>query len=283
LNKSAQKTFLNRARADPHAPERNMIMSGRNMRIGKVALTVNDLNKVSEYYERVVGLQLIARDGESARLGSGGATLLELREDKAARRASAREAGLFHTAFLLPSRADLGAWLKRAVETQIRLQGAADHLVSEAIYLADPEGNGIEIYRDRPRDEWTVANGMVEMTTDPLDAEGIMAAAGAKTWDSVPDGTVVGHVHLQAGALAPAEAFYHGVLGFPVTCRFPGAVFYGDGGYHHHLATNIWNSRNAAVRTYPATGLASVEIIAPGAAGRTLTDPWGTEILLTDH
>jgi catechol 2,3-dioxygenase len=255
-------------------------MGAATKRIGKVTLTVNDLSKVSEYYERVVGLHLVARDGETARLGGGGVTLLELREDKAARRASAREAGLFHTAFLLPSRADLGAWLRRAVEGQVRLQGAADHLVSEAIYLADPEGNGIEIYRDRLRDEWTVNNGMVEMATEALDAEGIMASA-EKPWDSVPDGTVVGHVHLQAGALAPAEGFYNGVLGFPVTCRFPGAVFYGDGGYHHHLATNIWNSRGAEVRSYPATGLASVEILAPGAVGRTVTDPWGTEIVVT--
>jgi catechol 2,3-dioxygenase len=250
------------------------------MHIGKVALTVNDLGKVADYYQDVVGLHLLARDGESARLGSGGETLLELREDKAARRASAREAGLFHTAFLLPSRADLGAWLRGAVERQIRLQGAADHLVSEAVYLADPEGNGIEIYRDRPRDEWTVENGMVEMATEPLDAEGVMAAA-EMPWDSAPDGTVVGHVHLQAGALAPAEAFYNGVLGFPVTCRFPGAVFYGDGGYHHHLATNVWNSRGAGARSYPATGLASVEIVAPGAEGRVLVDPWGTEIVVT--
>jgi len=256
-------------------------MSGNNMRIGTVALTVNDLDSVSAYYERVVGLRLIARDGESARLGAGGETLLELRQDKAARRASPREAGLFHTAFLLPSRTDLGAWLRGAVAGQIRLQGASDHLVSEAIYLADPEGNGIEIYRDRPRDEWTVANGMVEMATEPLDADGLFEAAGANTWDGVPEATVVGHVHLQAGALAPAEAFYASELGFAVTCRFPGAVFYGDGGYHHHLATNIWNSRNAGARSYPATGLASLEIIAPGEPGRTVTDPWGTEIVVT--
>jgi catechol 2,3-dioxygenase len=250
------------------------------MHIGKAALTVNDLGKVADYYQKIVGLHLMARDGESVQLGAGGKTLLELRADKAARRASAREAGLFHTAFLLPSRRDLGAWLRFAVAGQIRLQGAADHLVSEAVYLTDPEGNGIEIYRDRPRDEWTVSHGMVEMATEPLDAEGIMAAAGATTWDSVPDGTVVGHVHLQAGALAPAEAFYNGVLGFAVTCRFPGAVFYGDGGYHHHLATNVWNSRGAGARQYPATGLASVEIVAPGGVGRVLTDPWGTEIVV---
>jgi len=256
-------------------------MDAITKRIGKVSLTVNDLGKLRDYYEQVVGLHLIARDGESALLGSGGQTLLELREDKAARRASAREAGLFHTAFLLPSRAGLGAWLRRALEQNLRLQGASDHLVSEAIYLADPEGNGIEIYRDRPRGEWTVVNGMVEMATEPLDAEGLLAAADPKPWNSMPDGTIVGHVHLQAGALAPAEEFYAGSLGFPVTCRFPGVVFYGDGGYHHHLATNIWNSRNAGMRTYPATGLASVEIINPQGTNQTTTDPWGTEIIIT--
>jgi len=255
-------------------------MGAGTKHIGKVTLTVNDLGKVSDYYAQVVGLHVLARDGQSALLGSHGQTLLELREDKAARRASPREAGLFHTAFLLPSRADLGAWLRRALEAQARLQGASDHLVSEAIYLADPEGNGIEIYRDRPRGEWTVVNGMVEMATEPLDAEGLLAAA-EKPFNAMPDGTVVGHVHLQAGALAPAEAFYAGQLGFPVTCRFPGAVFYGDGGYHHHLATNIWNSRNAPARSYPATGLASVEIIDPNGPAQVLTDPWGTEIVIT--
>jgi len=203
--------------------------------------------------------------------------LLELRADPAARRASPREAGLFHTAFLLPSRADLGAWLQNAVNSNTRLAGAADHLVSEAIYLTDPEGNGIEIYRDRPRADWTVMNGQVEMSTDPLDSAGVLASA-AKPWAGFPEGSVVGHVHLQTGALAPAEAFYSGELGFPVTCRFPGAVFYGDGGYHHHLATNTWNSRGAAPRTYPATGLANIEIIAPGKPAQTLRDPWGTSL-----
>jgi catechol 2,3-dioxygenase len=245
------------------------------MRIGKVTLTVNNLKLVSDYYQQVVGLNLISQDGETARLGAGGKILLELRADPAARRASPREAGLFHTAFLLPSRADLGGWLQNAIDAQTRLAGASDHLVSEAIYLTDPEGNGIEIYRDRPRSDWTVTNGMVEMATEPLDAPAILAAR-EKPWAGLPEGSTVGHVHLQAGALAQAEAFYATELGFPVTCRFPGAVFYGDGGYHHHLATNIWNSRNAPPRAYPATGLASVEIIAPAKPKQTLQDPWGT-------
>jgi catechol 2,3-dioxygenase len=247
------------------------------MHIGKVTLTVNDLKTVSDYYQQTIGLHLIAQDGETAQLGTGDKILLELRADPTARRASPREAGLFHTAFLLPTRADLGAWLQNAIKASTALQGAADHLVSEALYLADPEGNGIEIYRDRPRADWTVTNGQVKMTTDPLDSAGILASAAAP-WAGFPEGATIGHVHLQAGALAPAEAFYAGELGFPVTCRLPGAVFYGDGGYHHHLATNIWNSRGAAPRSYPATGLADVEIIAPGKPSQTLHDPWGTNL-----
>jgi catechol 2,3-dioxygenase len=250
------------------------------MRIGKVTLTVNNLPLVSDYYQRVVGLHLISQDAATAQLGAGGQTLLELRTDPAARHASPGEAGLFHTAFLLPSRAALGAWLHHAITAETRLQGASDHLVSEAIYLGDPEGNGIEIYRDRPRTEWTYNNGLVEMATEPLDAEGLLAA-GDKNWEAVPEGTTVGHVHLQVGAIAPAEAFYSSLLGFPVTCRFPGATFYGAGGYHHHIATNIWNSRNAPARTTPATGLANIEIIAPNKPAQTLTDPWGIEITIT--
>jgi catechol 2,3-dioxygenase len=247
------------------------------MHIGKVTLTVNNLKTVSGYYQKAIGLRLLSQDGETAQLGAGDKTLLELRADPAARRASPREAGLFHTAFLLPTRADLGAWLQNAITNNTQLQGAADHLVSEALYLADPEGNGIEIYRDRPRMDWTIANGLIKMATDPLDSAGILASA-TSPWAGFPDGSTVGHVHLQAGALARAEEFYSGQLGFAVTCRFPGAVFYGDGGYHHHLATNTWNSRGAAPRTYPATGLANVEIIAPGKARQTLQDPWGTNL-----
>jgi len=249
------------------------------MHIGKVTLTVNNLTTVSNYYQQTIGLHLVSRDGETAQLGAGNRILLELRADPAARRASPREAGLFHTAFLLPSRADLGAWLRNAVDSNTQLTGAADHLVSEAIYLTDPEGNGIEIYRDRPRMEWTIANGLIKMATDPLDSDGIFASA-TKPWAGFSENAIIGHVHLQAGDLAPAETFYSGELGFAVTCRFPGAVFYGDGGYHHHLATNTWNSRGAAARTYPATGLANVEIVAPDKAPQTLRDPWGTNITI---
>ena len=262
-------------------------------RIGKVSLIVHDLGLVADFYQKAVGLHLLSSDGEAATLGVGNAVLLELRQDKAARRRSSREAGLFHTAFLLPSRGDLGRWTRNAATTRAPVVGASDHLVSEAIYLSDPEGNGVEIYADRPEAEWRWQDGLIQMSTDALDVEALVASGGEGAWQGFPEGATVGHVHLQVGDIAPAEEFYAGVLGLDVTCRYPGATFFSSGGYHHHLATNIWNSRGAPVRT-PSTGLADVEILAsPDAlaaietraktpAGRTLTldDPWGTPLTI---
>ncbi len=258
--------------------------------IGRVALTVNDLDKVGRFYETALGLQPLSQDGSIARYGVGDRVLLELRADKAARRASHREAGLFHTAFLMPDRAALARWLIHAAETRVPLQGASDHLVSEAIYLADPEGNGIEVYVDRPRSAWTHNGKSIRMATDALDLNGLARSADGP-WTGAPDGMVVGHVHLQVGTLPEAEAFYNGALGFDITTHYPGATFYGSGGYHHHLATNIWNSRGAGQRSQPATGLADVELLTDAdshaaISGRvggksTVTDPWGTSVTLT--
>lgn len=255
------------------------------LEIGRVALTVNDAATVGRFYQTALGLRPLGGDGTVTRLGAGDRVLLELRTDRAARRAGRAEAGLFHTAFLMPDRAALARWLVHAAETRVPLQGASDHLVSEAIYLADPEGNGIEVYVDRPRAEWPVEQGRLRMATDPLDLNGLAAAADAR-WDGAPAGMVVGHVHLQVGAVAEAEAFYNGRLGFDITTHYPGAAFYGAGGYHHHLATNVWNSRGAGRRSLPATGLAELEILGdPAALARAggpalLEDPWGTPVRL---
>ncbi len=258
------------------------------MEIGRVALTVNDIGLVGSFYKQVLGLQELGNDGETVQLGVDNSTLLELRADKAARRRKPQEAGLFHTAFLLPSRADLGAWLLHASDTRLPLEGASDHLVSEAVYLSDPEGNGIEIYVDRPRSAWKTRNGQIQMATAALDLNDVAASAKSR-FTQAPTGTVIGHVHLQTGSVPEAEAFYNGALGFAVTTHYPGAAFYGAGGYHHHLATNTWNSRDAGPRNFPSTGLADLEILAdaaPLAALRAklptkLTDPWGTPITLS--
>jgi catechol 2,3-dioxygenase len=161
--------------------------------------------------------------------------------------------------------------------------------VSEAIYLSDPEGNGIEVYADKPRAVWPQENGQLRMATERLDLDALARAADGP-WQGAPDGTVVGHVHLQVGDVAEAEAFNSGTLGFPVTTHYPGAAFYGSGGYHHHLATNVWNSRGAGPRRRPSTGLAEVRILADspefdavlartGGQGE-IDDPWGTRVTL---
>jgi catechol 2,3-dioxygenase len=250
--------------------------------IGSVTLTVHDLDQVSDFYERVIGLTGLSGDADTRTLGAGSTPLLHLRRDPAARKAGPREAGLFHTAFLLPERKHLARWLGHVAGMSLPLQGASDHIVSEAIYLADPEGNGIEVYIDRPTSSWIWRDGTVQMATDRLDIDSLMAEAGESRWQGAPEGTIVGHVHLKVGDLKAAEAFYHETLGMDVTCRYPGATFYSSGGYHHHLATNIWNSRNAPPRNLPATGLAELELVAgpvrADLAGQSLVDPWGTRI-----
>jgi len=256
--------------------------------ISHVALTVNDLSAMTEFYETALGLSRLAEGGGVAKLGAGDTVLLELRGDPAARRSSPGEAGLFHTAFLMPDRPALARWLRHVVDSRLQLQGASDHLVSEAIYLADPEGNGIEVYADRPRTGWHAADGTIRMATDPLDLPGLLRDADAP-WTGAPAGSVIGHVHLQVGALPEAEAFFAGKLGLSVMARYTGATFLGAGGYHHHIAANVWNSRNAAPRSFPATGLAELvlavdaaehaAILARGGAER-MVDPWQTPITL---
>ena len=267
--------------------------------LGRVVLTVKNLDAVQSFYERAVGLHVLRRDGENVELGAGKDVLLELRRDTAARFRSPREAGLFHTAFLLPTRADLGRWVKHAAATRAPVVGASDHAVSEAIYLSDPEGNGVEIYVDRPSSTWRRKGHEVEMTTEQLDIEDLVAQAGVKAWSGFPEGSTVGHVHLQVGAIPTAEAFYAGVLGLDLTCRYPGGSFYAADGYHHHVATNVWNSRGAGPRELPSTGLAEFEIRTDPAridAVRqrapqsetdgerlVLRDPWGTAVVLIAH
>lgn len=258
------------------------------LEIDHVALTVHDLGGMADFYSGALGLAETGAEPGLVRLGAGGRTLLELRHDPSARQTSGREAGLFHTAFLMPDRAALARWLRHAADTGLRLDGASDHLVSEAIYLSDPEGNGIEIYADRPRSAWHDADGSVKMATERLDLNALVRQADGH-WSGAPDGLVVGHVHLQVGALAEAETFYVGTLGMPVMARYPGAAFYGSGGYHHHIATNVWNSRGAGARNYPSTGLAELilladpvsrsAILAAGGADR-MSDPWGTVVSL---
>ena len=237
-------------------------------RIGRAALRVVDLDETTAFYRDVVGLAVLDRDGDEAVLGVDAAdrapvSLLVLRRDPDAPERGATDAGLFHTAFRVPSRAALGEALGR-VRDRWRLDGASDHLVSEALYLDDPEGNGVEIYRDRPREEWPADDdGTVQMATEPLDLEGVAAAAegeGTAAADRVPADTDVGHVHLEVTSLAAFEAVYVDGIGFEVGMTGPDVRFVAAGGYHHHLGANTWRGR-----TTPASGrgLAWFEVVVP--------------------
>lgn len=243
--------------------------------IAHVALVVRDLPGMTDFYRDALGLSPLGGDGETERLGAGGKVLLELRGDPAARPRDPRQAGLFHTAFLLPGRAALARWLRHAADTGIRLTGASDHGVSEAIYLDDPEGNGIEIYRDRAPDQWTRTGDRIEMFTRRLDLDDLLSAADGP-WTGAPEGSTVGHVHLQVGDLDRAEDFFAGDLALTRTFDGQGGAWYGWNGYHHHLAGNVWNSRGAGPRDAGTAGLAEVIIQDPGRAGQSVTDPWGT-------
>ena len=276
-------------------------MTAAPMRIGAVRLKVRDLRAVSAFYQSVLGLTPVATGEARITLGTGGTPLLELVGDPKLAPLDPRQAGLFHTAFLMPTRADLGRWVAHVAEARVPLQGASDHNVSEALYLADPEGNGIEVYADRPVSDWHGESGEIRMSTDPLDVQDLLQNAEGTEWSGFPEAGSVGHVHLQVGDTAEADRFYRDVLGLDIAARYPGASFYGSGGYHHQLAGNVWNSRRAGKRPEGVAGLDAVEIIVRDAAdldaiaaradsaglastrnadGLTLHDPWGTALTL---
>lgn len=253
-------------RAERHDdPAADALPAGTAM--GAATLSVTDLEAVEAFHRDALGLQVRERGPGWTALGTAQATLVRLEQGEGERAAPGLP-GLYHLAILLPTRATLGAWLLHALENGVPLQGAADHAVSEAIYLADPEGNGIEVYRDRPRDTWESRQGRIVMTTEPLDAHDL-AAAAAPSWNGAPDGTAIGHVHLQVGDLARSAAFYRDALGFPRTNdAFPGACFLGAGGYHHHLGLNTWGVKAGDVRGHDprprrVTGIRRFEVVVP--------------------
>lgn len=253
--------------------------------IQDVTLTVRDLEAVSRFYARALGLTLRETSpSENALESADGAVLLRLKRRPDLPPARPEEPGLFHVAFLLPGRADLARWVRHAQQLGVPLEGASDHLVSEAVYLSDPEGNGIEVYVDRPRASWPRDGEGVAMATRPLDGESLLAEAGADSnpW-MFPAAGRIGHVHLKVGDLAAAESFYRSELGLAVMARYPGAVFLSWGGYHHHIALNVWRSRGAPARQGDGPGLTQIGIRAAGEPaprpGRHV-DPAGNVLLV---
>jgi catechol 2,3-dioxygenase len=234
--------------------------------IGLVTLTVADLARSVQFYEDVLGFRVIEQTQEAASLGvQTGPALLNLNVRPGATPKPARATGLYHFAILVPDRVALRYSLQRLADTRYPLAGASDHLVSEALYLSDPDGNGIEIYRDRPRESWLRAGDQVVMASDPLDLQSILAEArhDAGTWSGLPADTRIGHIHLQVADLAEAQRFYHRVVGFDIMAAMPGALFLSAGGYHHHLGLNTWQSRGASPAPAGSAGLRSFALTVP--------------------
>jgi catechol 2,3-dioxygenase len=260
--------------------------------VGSVTLRARDMAALAGFYEGKMGLDRIGAGPDRISLGSGGVAYLHIDAAPSAEPEADGSAGLFHTAFLLPDRASLGRWFLRTHGAGVRFEGASDHAVSEAFYLSDPEGNGIEVYRDRPRAEWRHdTDGAVHMTTARMDLDGVVAAGQAMDMGDgrFPADSRIGHVHLKVGNAAEAEQFYAAAFGFDITHRRrPDAVFLSSGGYHHHLAANSWMSRGSSRRAEGATGLAEVAFavfdpalksaITDRMGGFRFEDPWGTRL-----
>jgi catechol 2,3-dioxygenase len=284
-NPSAQPTFANRT----------------PLHIGTVGLVARDLDKLTSYYRDLLGLTVLERADKVARLGVGGVTLIEIEHRPDALPDDQSTAGLYHTAFLMPTRQDHARWITHIAKNRVPITGASDHGVSEAFYLDDPEGNGVEVYNDRPAERWRWEDKLVVMQTNQLDIEAILDEIDrtTATYSAAPEGLRVGHIHLRVGSVEKAEEFYLGAIGLELTRRRGGATFMSSGGYHHHVGSNIWHSKGAGPRdrnraglswfTIEASDTSAIDAIsgrlaaakAPvekASGGIETADPWGTRI-----
>ena len=267
--------------------------------VGGVHLQVSDVRRSMEYYDRVIGLRAQARPDGRVGLSAGdaGTPLVTLYTRLGVTSARPGALGLYHFAILLPDRAALGRFAAHLAQLGLRVD-MADHLVSEALYLRDPDGLGIEVYADRPRETWQRHGRELAITTDPLDLGSLIAAGRGEPWTGTPGGTTMGHVHLHVGRLDQAEAFYHHALGLDKTVwSYPGALFMSAGGYHHHLGTNVWSAGPGPSRD--EAQLLEWELLVPSASdvanaaesiqavgyefvqatdSVTAADPWGTRL-----
>ncbi|MFL6799000.1 MAG: VOC family protein [Xanthobacteraceae bacterium] len=273
------------------------------LHVGAIGLKARRLERLLSFYKDVLGLHVLHEEPGRVTLGAGGSAFLELEQSPDAAPDDKREAGLYHTAFLMPTRRDLALWILHVVRNKTPLTGASDHAISEALYLDDPEGNGVEVYSDRPPETWHWTGDDLRITTDPLDVDDILREVPTKPeFTGAPDGLRIGHVHLRVGDVARAESFYRDALGLDVTRRRHGASFLSSGRYHHHIAGNVWHSAGAGQRDPQRAGLSwvALEAASPAAfnsvkaklaqagvrttqTGQQLetTDPWGTRVRIT--
>ncbi|WP_404451086.1 VOC family protein [Virgibacillus necropolis] len=233
--------------------------------INHIHLKVANLERSLNFYQNILGFRVVEQQPHLAKLAAGGIMpALTIEQLENPRPLDPRKTGLFHIAFLLPKRADLAKMLRHLIHTGYPIQGASDHLVSEALYIADPDGNGVEIYTDRNPIEWNWLGDQVEMSTLPLDANALMQEVAENGWEGMPVGTIIGHIHLQVADLAMIEEFYTQGFGFQIVSNFgEQALFLSSAGYHHHIGLNTWNSRGGSVPTSNEIGLKSYTIVVP--------------------
>ncbi|RDW16230.1 VOC family protein [Oceanobacillus chungangensis] len=239
--------------------------------VGQVNINVANLERSITYYRDFMGFKVMEQSNDKAVLTADGKTpLLTLEQPANVLPKEGRTTGLYHFAILLPTRADLSAFLKHIIQAtggQMRL-GASDHYVSEALYFDDPDGNGIEIAHDRPNSEWNWADGMVDMATVALDGDSLLAETNEE-WNGMPEDTLMGHIHLHVSDLDKTEEFYGKGLGFDVVTRFPGALFTSTNGYHHHIGLNTWNGVGAKAPAKNSVGLNWFTLMFPDEATRS--------------
>jgi catechol 2,3-dioxygenase len=288
-------------RGQPAPTYQGMARLSADTHLGRVRLRVGDLERAQAFYSGVLGLNVSEDDGSTLTFGD----LLVLEEHPGIARRPRRPVttGLYHVALLVPDRRELGRSLLRLHQTGYPLRGMSDHAVSESLYLDDPDGNGLEIYADRPRSMWPMRDGVVQMTVDPMDVDGVLAAGRerSESWVGLAPETVVGHVHFTVSALEPAVAFYRDVIGFDVMMSIPSLVAVSAGGYHHHLNLNTWAGDRPARDSDRVAGLAGWELrvpdpaarkaliqrvtsagaLASSSAGVTATDPDGVAVTVT--
>lgn len=256
----------------------NQFHDAQATQVTNIVLNVQDLNKMTSFYQNILGFSIKDQSSNQTifNVGAHGHTLT-LKRIEDGRKPAFREAGLFHIAYLLPSREDLANFLYHAAQKNIAV-GGGDHLVSEALYFADPEGNGIEVYHDRDKETWQWSNGFVKMDTLEVDANDLIAQRTNEGWQGWPDDGIIGHLHLKTHNLGEARAFYIDQLGLQHISNFPQALFMSTQHYHHHIAANTWQSNQVRLDNDQSYGLSHIDIYKPNAQDEHLLSPEGFDI-----